>query len=58
MATGSGKTYTTGKYVSDIFRGRSMLESIQKKEIPLKILILNDRTNLIDQLKRANIDGK
>lgn len=58
MATGSGKTYTTGVHIRNMFDGRDILERIQKKEIPLNILILNDRTSLIDQLEKANIEGK
>ena len=58
MATGSGKTYTTGIHIRNMFIWRDALERIQKKEIPLNILILNDRTNLVDQLEKANIDGK
>jgi len=58
MATWAGKTATSGSHIKNIFSGRDALERIQWSNLPLKILVLNDRTTLVNQLYEANIQGK
>ncbi len=58
MATGSGKTATVGKHLHKIFLTRDRLERRNSTSYPLRVLILNDRINLVNQIKDDFIHGR
>ena len=60
MATGSGKTYTIGNFVNYLFDLRKTFMKVNKsKDVPrIHALVLNDRINLINQLKTDFLEGR
>jgi len=52
MATGSGKTFTVGKFINDIFAFRARFARVYPDvEVPpINALVLNDQIGLVDQL--------
>lgn len=60
MATGSGKTYTVGTFVNDIFEYRNKYIKLTKAtNVPrINILVLNDRKALVNQLKDDFMSGR
>ncbi|MBP6910791.1 DEAD/DEAH box helicase family protein [Patescibacteria group bacterium] len=58
MATGSGKTATVGVHLHKMFRFRDKLEKLNNRKYPLDVLVLNDRINLVNQIKADFIDGR
>ncbi len=58
MATGSGKTATVGVHINQMFKTRDRLEKITHNNYPLRVLVLNDRINLINQIKTDCISGR
>ncbi len=60
MATGSGKTFTVGSFVNDIFELRRKFLKINKAtNVPrIHALVLNDRINLVNQLNVDFFQGR
>jgi len=58
MATWSGKTPTVGLHLHKIFFIRDRLEKIHNTKYPIRMLVLNDRINLVNQVKEDFIDGR
>lgn len=53
MATGSGKTKTVGDFFNDLYELRERFYKLypSKNWLPINALVLNDRINLVDQLR-------
>jgi superfamily II DNA or RNA helicase len=60
MATGSGKTFTVGSFVNDIFelRRKFWATNTTKKMPDIHVLVLNDRIPLVNQLRGAFFEGR
>lgn len=58
MATWSGKTLTVGEYLRKLYLQRNKFEKLFKKEMPIRILVLNDRINQVNQLETDLIEGR
>jgi len=52
MATWSWKTYTVWSYLDYVYNARNKLEALSKKNIPINLLMINDRINLVNQFKK------
>ncbi len=58
MATWSWKTATVGVHTNKMFTFRNRLERITKKQLPLNLLVFNDRINIINQIKKDFVEGR
>jgi len=57
-ATGTGKTFTTGKIVNELWNFKQKYNNISQKVFPdFNILVLNDRIWLVEQLRDEFVDG-
>lgn len=57
METGSGKTLTAGAFLSYLYELRNRFEKRCGIKFPLRMLVLTDKINLIDQIKTELTGG-
>lgn len=58
MATGSGKTFTVGRYIEKIFSLRDRHRALKEKFSRLTIVVLSNRIDGVTQFRDDLIHGR